>query len=440
MSCLINPHRFAVTSAAAPVYQSVASTTNSITPTYQASINADDTLIGVVVANGTYQLDYSAPAGFTLLTKVRITNGSGNLGVMYVWYKIADGTESGTTATFVHNGGGLNAHQAWVIRYTGATGIENLRAHFFQNSSTEALTSPAITNTVGTALIVNLWGQIGAQSLTPEGGWTEEFEHITNNVGAADFSLVHHSTNSAGVGTQTTEEPTPSAACSFACVSFALIPSGTTTVGSLSIRGTSKTWVNNTNSASIALPTGSAAGDRMFIFGHHGWFLGSNPPYPWAQMDTLSGSNVSGAWYEKVLTPADITAGSVTIGFGGSWYGQLMAATFVGCTGGVRTWESSRNGTNTSPRTITLNASGAPDYYNPQAGDYGLFYGGNRAASSNTIDQGSALQTDNQTDGGAALYGGAIGSSGSLTVNFTYGTLGTGDYQVALVVEKSGCA
>lgn len=401
-------------------------TSNSITPNYPASIAAGDILIGVVIARvNDSTLDYTPPSGFQRLTVARATDTH-----VFVFYKVAAGTESGT-ATFTKNATAINEDAAFILRFTGATKIEDLRVFTTTSSTANAISSPAITTTVANSLVCNLIATGGTTTVAPEAGWTESFEDGTNNVGTgSDYSLALHHIAAPTIGVQTTEEPTPSGDSHFIVVSFALAPSGTTAAQSLTVRGSRAIHVNNVSSVGFTLPTGSQAGDRCVISAGHGF--GVNTPTDWFSLNNLTGTNFNGAVFEKILTPADITAGSVTITFAGAYYGAIGGVTFVGCTGGYRTFTASRNSTNTSPRTVTTDSS-------PVSGDYGVFFGSHRRTTGTvTIDKGSSLQTVSNTEGSAALYGGALGSSGAVAANFTYSPTGSGDYQSVVIVQAAG--
>lgn len=409
-----------------PAYVSTSSLAgNSLTPTYPASIAAGDFLLGAVAANGTADLDYSGPSGFTRLTHFRTADANGSY--LAVFYKIADGSESGT-ATFTKNAGTANRNFATVSRFTGATKLESLVAGGTLDSSTVAISSPPVTTTGTGRLIVNLLASSAVVGLTEEAGWTEAFEYGDNGPGASDAVLALHYIASSGTGVQTTEEPTPSASSPWAVASLALCPSGSPAAPSISVRGSRITHVNNASSINFTLPPSSAAGDRCFIFIQHGFAISSTPT-GWNLLVQQTGSNINGSVISKVLTPADITAGTVTISFGGAYYGQIAGVSFVGCTGGFRTYTSSRNSTGATSRSLTTSGQ------TPQSGDYALYFGSTRDSSSVcTVDVGSSLQAQTNTNAAACLYGRTLGSTGADSANFAYSIAGTGDFQAIVVV------
>lgn len=410
-----------------PAYQSTSAQVTALTPSYPAGIAAGDFLLGAVVGNATIDSDYSGPAGFTRLTQV-IVNGSSTGGIILaLFYKIADGSESGT-ATFTRTGGIANTESAAVSRFTGATSFESLVAGLTLDASTDPISSPQLTTTDVDRLLVNLFGSRQASTLTEEAGWTEGFDYVHNGSGATDTDLALHYAASGVAGAQTTEEPTPLISSSdWAMASLALCPFGTPPGPTIAVRGSRLTHVNNASSISFALPAGSQKGDSCVLFAAHGFSI-SGGPTGWNKLNASTGSNVNGAAYQKILTAADITAGTVTVTFSGAYYGAVAAITFVGCTGGLRTWAFTRDSTGASPRTVTTGAA-------PKAGDYAVYFGFERATTAAvTVDKGGSLQTLSAANASAALYGGAIAADGAVTANFSYSPTGSGDFQGIVVI------
>jgi hypothetical protein len=414
-------------SAATPSYvASGAHSPNSLVANYPASIASGDFLIASIVGNGTADMVYNAPAGWTRLAQPKISSGTNNVTIA-AFYKVADGSESGTV-TFTLGIGTSNQQTATVSRFSGVTSFESIVAGGTTNSTTTAISSPAVTTTGANRLIVNIFGTNAVSALTEEAGWTEAFDYTQDGTGASDYSQAMHYAASSGTGVQTTEEPTPAASgipCAIA--SLALMPSGSLPTPSISVRQSRISHVVNTNSIAFSFPTGSQAGDLCVIFTEHGFV--TTTPSGWLQLSNLTGSNVNGACFHKILTAADISTGSVTISFSGSYYGEVAGITFVGCTGGLRTTTFSRNSTSASSRSLTTDGT-------PKSGDYAVYFGSERLSSTTvTIDKGSALQTDNSgLNASGALYGGTIGADGAITANYTYSASGTGDYQGIVVI------
>lgn len=85
---------------------------------------------------------------------------------------------------------------------------------------------------------------------------------------------------------------------------------------------------SSANSYSVAWPAGTVAGDVVLIFAEHGYALAT--PAGWMPFDSSPGSNAQGLVIAKMMSPADITAGSVTITTGGTYNGVFAAVTVVG--------------------------------------------------------------------------------------------------------------
>lgn len=88
----------------------------------------------------------------------------------------------------------------------------------------------------------------------------------------------------------------------------------------------SSTVTGYESSYNIAWPTGTAEGDVVVIFGGHAYQI--NTPAGWSLIGTRSDQGFhNGTIIAKVMTSADITAGSVTVATTGSYYGVFHAVT-----------------------------------------------------------------------------------------------------------------
>lgn len=101
-------------------------------------------------------------------------------------------------------------------------------------------------------------------------------------------------------------------------IKWAAAPSGGSTVPAL--RGS---VISNSSASSYTLtfPGGTAAGDLAILFYSHGW-IGTTPS-GWTQLDRHDASNVNGAAFSKALSSGDISTGSVTISFSGTFDGVV---------------------------------------------------------------------------------------------------------------------
>lgn len=196
----------------------------------------------------------------------------------------------------------------------------------------------------------------------------------------------------------------------------------------ISVRGSNLAYVNNANSGSVTLPGGSAAGDRCVIMAAHGWDVVA--PAGWELIENLTGTNINGAAYQKLLSAGDITAGSVTVSFGGTYYGTIAIIGFVGSIAGHKLYAASRNSSGATSRVVTT-ASG------PLTGEYAIYYGHGRGNVTVTSSGGSGLQTTSNSNASAVLAGGVLGSSGAVSNTFSYSSAPTGDFNIVIIVAEN---
>jgi len=192
------------------------------------------------------------------------------------------------------------------------------------------------------------------------------------------------------------------------------------------IRGTG-IQASSAASYTVSWPSGTVAGDLAIIFGGHGF--GVNLPAGWTSIDSSTGTNWNGATFMRFLSSADITAGSVTVTTAGTFDGTLAIATIKTPSEAIRTVTPVRNGSGAS--SVTVNTDGSP-----LTTDLVLYFGSNRAASTNTVSLGTNLRQAN--DGSAAsgcLYAGSPSGVGGVSPVFSYSSAGTGNYQIAVVVK-----
>jgi hypothetical protein len=192
------------------------------------------------------------------------------------------------------------------------------------------------------------------------------------------------------------------------------------------LRASRLQYCNNASSVAIALPTGSAAGDLCFLFGGHGFAVST--PSGWTPLTVSSGSNYNGAVFRRVLSSADITAGSITVSFGGTYYGHVALATMVGNGSWDIFFADSRNSTGATSRS-----QATPNSIN--SGSLALWFSGGRANITITCNRGGQLQTDSQLNASATLYSESVGSTAVDTATFTYSSAPTGDYEAVVVIQ-----
>lgn len=196
----------------------------------------------------------------------------------------------------------------------------------------------------------------------------------------------------------------------------------------IAVRSSRIAYANNVSSTAFAFPTGSLAGDRCVIFVEHGFAV--TLPTDWFSLNNSTGSNVNGACFEKVLDSADITAGSVTISFGGTFFGVVAGISFVGAIGAVRTSIFGRNSAGSTSRTLTTDSS-------PQTGDYAAYFASGRGNVTVTSSSGAALQTTSNVSASGVLTGGLLGASGAISSTFSFSSAPTGDYYAIVVFSET---
>lgn len=179
-----------------------------------------------------------------------------------------------------------------------------------------------------------------------------------------------------------------------------------------------------TSSYAVFWPAGTVAGDLVIIFCAGGFF--PNTPSGWTAIagSSLSGSNWQGCAFYKILTSTDITTGSVTVSWGGSFNSVVAIASLAGPAPAPLA-VAQRNSTGSASIALTSSTDRSLVFY----------FGSNRAASTDTVNRGTLLQTAN--DGSAAsgcLYAETTPAA-SVTATFSYSAAGTGNYQAIV-----GCA
>jgi len=193
--------------------------------------------------------------------------------------------------------------------------------------------------------------------------------------------------------------------------------------------------VGTGSSLTINLPTGSQTGDFAVVLVGHGFSVNTITGYGtccWTLMYQDVGAQYvnGGGWY-KTLTSADVSNGSITFNFSGSYEGVVAMATFVGATGGARGWLELQSGTGSFTSPVTGPSVSAV------TNDSGLYFTMNRGASTDTVNRGTLKETQNNgANASGVLYFETISSTGTVTPTFSYtGTLGPG-YVVWNVIVK----
>jgi hypothetical protein len=185
-------------------------------------------------------------------------------------------------------------------------------------------------------------------------------------------------------------------------------------------------------SLTLALPSGSQAGDRLYVMTAAGW--GTNLISGYSSHDNRTGSNWSGRVQSKVLTSTDISTGTVTVTFAGSYAPMVWLVATVGDKA-LRSIAGSRaSGSDGTVNTLTTDAA-------PVAGDHGLFFATARGSYTFTADRGVDVTGDVHTPAAndGTLHGfkeEALPASGAVSVTFTTtATISVGDYFAVLILQ-----
>jgi len=194
-----------------------------------------------------------------------------------------------------------------------------------------------------------------------------------------------------------------------------------------SIRGTG-IQASSAGSYTVSWPAGTVAGDTAIILAGGGF--APNVPIGWAVLNQLSGTNWNGAAFFRVLTAADISTGHVTVTFAGTFDSTLAIVTLVGRFDFVEA-DFSRNGSGSTSITGVTTTS---------AGDFAIYFGSNRGASTDTCNRGTLKNQSNDLSAASGCLYIETSPAGSLTPTFSYSSAGTGNYQGTVVVNAVAAA
>lgn len=195
-----------------------------------------------------------------------------------------------------------------------------------------------------------------------------------------------------------------------------------------SLRGSRIVYVNNASSCVFAFPVGSVAGDGCVIFAAHGY--GISIPAGWTQIDSSPGTNVTGVAFTKILNSTDIANGSVTVTFGGTYYGAVAGITIVGGIDHISGTAFGRNSFGAASRTIAASTASI-------AGDYAIYFAFGRGNVVVTSSSGTGLQTTSNTNASAVLAGDSLAVDGAASSTFGFSASPSGDYEAIVVVSTT---
>lgn len=179
------------------------------------------------------------------------------------------------------------------------------------------------------------------------------------------------------------------------------------------IRGSGIT-TNSLSSITIALPTGSVAGDfDLLLYGDQSGHTPS-PPAGWTLVISAGAVVAQQDVWSKTLSSGDISTGSVTVGVPTGGNNTLGIVGFIGGTGGVREADLV-NGAD--PATVTT-SSGV------LAGDVAIYFGtwNFGATSAPTVNRGTSLQSIVSGGNAGAIYDELLASGGAQSAIYTLGS------------------
>ena len=192
--------------------------------------------------------------------------------------------------------------------------------------------------------------------------------------------------------------------------------------------------VSGGSTLAVSLASGSQAGDTVILFATNRNNLAGYPspalPTNWYVLATgTQSANYRAAVFARVLTPADITAGSLSLSWGNNYTGVAGCVTFVGNLA-LRTFAYSSPTLGNSTPSLTTDTT-------PQVGDLGIIFG-SQSASTNvpSISLGSTLDTLSNSSS-AKVNQHTVTSAGAQTANFTYAS-DTGDGYAQFIAYFSG--
>jgi hypothetical protein len=181
------------------------------------------------------------------------------------------------------------------------------------------------------------------------------------------------------------------------------------------------------NSASqvVDIPPSAVVGDAMFLFCSHGFE--AITPTGWLELfrDTTT-LQVRGAIFLRILTSGDITAGTVTVTFAGSFNGVIQPVVIEGDTiSSIRDIQTVASGTGST--TMPLIAY-------PNETDLVLGFAANRATSNNTLDSPWVTLRSLNAASASSVFGRISNPDYVVTTPATASSAGSGYFTATVVL------
>lgn len=197
------------------------------------------------------------------------------------------------------------------------------------------------------------------------------------------------------------------------------------------VRNTSIQHVNNANNATVTWPAGAQAGDTVFLFTGHGFT--TTLPTGFTNVGSTSQANWNGRVCYRTLNSTDISTGSISVSFAGTYYGVIWAVCCIGAPTLISTGSDLAGNTSGS----TSRAKTTAEVVN--SGDTLLYFGSGRLTNlSVTCDRGTQANTINaNTNAGGSGYTEIAPSSfpSGVTSTWTFSSSPTGDFYGQVVLR-----
>lgn len=163
------------------------------------------------------------------------------------------------------------------------------------------------------------------------------------------------------------------------------------------IRGTASN--NGTSSVTVTHPAGSAEGDDAYIIAAGGNY--STVPTGWTTVETYIANGWSFRLMRKTLTAGDISTGSVTVSFTGSFSEHVVMVVFEGATSGLTLCDY--RAVPSAQRTLYFNGVKYTSRRIEKASKVFVALTA-RANQDNLCSDGTSLQNSKRTNGSLRLF------------------------------------
>lgn len=191
------------------------------------------------------------------------------------------------------------------------------------------------------------------------------------------------------------------------------------------IRSTT-TGFANAASFTATLPVGTTAGDTALFLIGGGFGISGLPDASWTMLNNSgTATNLNGSSFWKELVSTDITAGSVTVNFAGTYWFSWTLIIFVGSAKPRFNNTYAQHSSGALSRTLVSGTT-------VKTGDLVLLHSAQRStsASANSISPGTVQTAQFGNDLCSSVINQYVpAADGSFTGTFTYAVAGVADFQ-----------